>query len=111
MALLLGRHSGAAGSGALTGHGSWQQATEPIPVLRISPADAASLAIAHLACVTVAGGAGSIAARAMISPELPAGVVVLPEGLGATRGLLGCEVDVVGRMILSKPGAAALTCE
>ena len=47
----------------------------------------------------------------MVSPELPAGAVVLPEGLAAGRGLLGCEVDVEGRMILTRPGPAALTCE
>ena len=111
MALLLGRRSGAAGSGALTSHGPWQQATEPTPTLRVSPADAASLAISHLACVTVTGGVGSVAARAMISPELSPGAVVLPEGLAATRGLLGCEVDVDGQMILTCPVAAALTCE
>jgi len=111
MALLLGRRSGAAGSGALTSHGPWQRAVEPIPPLRVSPADAAKLDIPHLGCVKVTGGERSLTARAMICPQLPAGAVVLPEGLAAARGLLGCEVDVVGGMILSRPQAAALTRE
>lgn len=102
-ALLLGRQAIHAGCGEITGYGSWQGEAQPVPALRISPADAHRMELANLAPVTVAAADASIAARVRVAPELPGGTVVLPEGLAGTRALIPCRIDAAAGTITAEP--------
>jgi len=103
LALALGRQAMHAGCGALTASASWQAAVQPVPELRISPRDAAAAGIVNLAQVTVRAGERTVSAVARVAPELPAGVVVLPEGCGQVRQLLPARIDVEADMVVAEP--------
>jgi len=87
LVLLFGREAAQAGCGALTSHATWQAASQPVPEVRISEADAREAGVESLDPVRVSTDAGSIAARVRVAPELPAGRVVLPAGAAAARAL------------------------
>ncbi len=101
--LLLGRCGDHAGSGALTGHAAWQAAVQPIPELRIAPDDARRAGIENFATVTVRAGRRSLRAAARVTPDVPDGVVVLPEGFAQTRALLAGRVDVDSGAVVAEP--------
>jgi len=107
--LLFARQAAQAGCGALTAHGSWQQATQPLPELRISAADAAELAIRHLATVHVSAAGLSVDAKAQVCQLLPDGVVVLPEGTAAARRLAMCQVDEAAGQVVARPVTVEIT--
>ena len=103
LALALGRQAIHAGCGALTASASWQAAVQPVPELRISPADAAAAGIGNLARVTVRAGERAVSAVARVAPELPAGVVVLPEGCAQARQLLPARIDAESDVVVAEP--------
>ncbi len=109
LALLLGRQAKYAGCGALTAHSSWQSWEQPCPDVRVSQADARRMNLKNLTLVTVCTGDKSLDARLRISPELPAGTIVLPEGLPQTRALVPCFLDSDNDTVFALPAAVSLT--
>jgi hypothetical protein len=93
MALLFARRAMHAGCGELTGHGSWQGAIEPVPEVRVSPADAEALKLKNLGTAEVRANGAALAARVRVAPELPAGRVVLPEANPRARVLNPANID------------------
>ena len=101
--LLLERQAIHAGCGALTAHGSWQAAIQPLPELRICPRDAREAHIKNLAVVTVRAGGQSVRAAARLAPELAPGTVVLPEGSAQARALIGARIDPDNDAVVAEP--------
>ena len=93
LTLLFGRNAALDGCGALTGHASWPSATQPLPELRMSPADADRGGLMNLTGVTVRAGENSLRVRLRSAPELAPGRVVLPEGLAVARALAPSRVE------------------
>jgi anaerobic selenocysteine-containing dehydrogenase len=91
--LAFARSAAHSGSGALTGHGSWQAGAQPLPDLAVSPADAEARGLKHLGEVTVRTEAGQLRARVRRAPDVPPGTMVLPEGLAAARALAPTRAD------------------
>ena len=86
-ALLFGRDAIHSGCGELSGHGSWSEAVQPKPLLRLAPHDAKNAGTKNLDDVLVRCGGRYCGARVRIAPELPPGVMVLPEGVREVRAL------------------------
>jgi len=107
--LLLGRRADHAGAGELTAHAAWQSAAHPIPELRIAPQDAQAAGIKNFSVVNVRAGGESVRASARVAPELPAGVMVLPEGFGQARALLGGSVDDSVGAVVASPAAVEVS--
>jgi hypothetical protein len=108
--LLLGRQAMHAGCGELTVHGSWQQAMQELPELRVSADDGAQWNLKNLDTVAVATEADGepVRARVRMDPELAAGVVVLPEGLPQCRTLLPSRTDPASGAMLAVPTTARI---
>lgn len=105
--LLLARQAMHAGSGALTGHGSWQAGARRM-VLRISPGDAHEMHLKNLDAVRVCVGQRSAAAEVSLSRELGDGVMVLGEGLVEARALVPCRLDRARDMLVATPAAVKI---
>ena len=88
-ALLLGRQAIHSGCAELTRHASWACVMQPLPQLRVSPADAEAAGAKNFSEVSACVGAKCCRAQVRIAPELPSGVMVLPEWHAAARSLLG----------------------
>lgn len=108
-ALLLGRQAAHFGCGTLTGHASWQGDLQALPPLRISAADARKMQLPNLSVVTVSVNGASLRARIRVAPELPAGAIVLPEGMPEARALIPAKVDAENDAVLAEPQAAQVS--
>lgn len=109
--LALGRQTIHAGCGTFTAHGSWQSAVEPLPELRICPADAAEAQIENLAVVTVSVNGQSLRAQARLAPELSSGTFVLPEGSAEARRLMPGRIDLANDAIVTEPVSVNLSAD
>jgi len=107
--LLLGRRADQAGEGALTAHAAWQAAVQPVPELRIAPADAEAAGIENFSIVTVRAANRAVKAAVKMTPELPPGVMVLPEGFPQARALLGARVDDSIGAVAASPAAVEVS--
>jgi hypothetical protein len=103
--LLLGRRGDRAGSGALTAHAAWQSAVQPLPELRIGPEDARKGQIESFSVVNVRAGDRAVQASACVVPDLPPGVVVLPEAFPQARALLAGRADESIGAVVAEPAA------
>ncbi len=109
--LLFARQAMHAGSGSLTGHGSWQQAVQEVPTMRISEHDAARLNLSNLVTVTVKCHDRHLRAKVSISPELHAGRVVLPGGISRARALNPCRLEGPAGGIQAEPAIVEIQTE
>ncbi len=100
--LLLAREAIHEGCGALTRWGSWQRRIGE-PEVRISVSCAKRMNLKNLAPVSVSVNGRSLSARVRIAPELSPGIVVLPEGLAASRALVESKIDGEGDRIVCEP--------
>ena len=106
--LLFARQAAHAGSGALTGHGSWQQAARGPLDLRVSAADAEAMGVSNLAPARVAAEGRSVPVRIRVCQELADGIVVLPGGMPEARALAPCRIDSATRQVVASPVTAAI---
>lgn len=108
--LLLRRHAADSGCGALTAHASWREraGAEDELVMRICPQRAREMHLADLAAVTVRVGSRTLNARVQIAPELPDGVILLPEGCPEARALLPSTIDSQDDRVRSAPACVEL---
>lgn len=111
LTLLLGRQPSQAGCGALTAHGSWQQAMQVEPEVKVSTEDARRAGLADLQLASVSVDGLAVSARVRVVAELSSGVIVLPEGISKCRALLPCSIDKKDDILVSTPSTAALTSE
>jgi len=79
--------------------------------VRVPAELAASLALKNLSVVHVDVGERSIAARVRICPELPPGVVVLPESCPEARALAPSRIDAESGSLTAAPAAAQVRAE
>ncbi len=107
-ALLLGRQPMHAGCGDLTAHGSWTRGMQPVPEMRISPADAKAAGLKNMAPATVRADGRSLEVRVQVADELPPGRFVVPEGLPEARALNPAATADGGAGMLAAPVAAAI---
>jgi len=106
--LLFARQAIHAGSGELTGHGSWQRQIQPVPVLRINPSDARQAGLKNLAAAEVMCDERSVQVRVQYWPDLPEGLVVLPEGQAEARRLCPAKIDRENDTIAAEPQAVSI---
>jgi len=103
LALLTARRAADAGCGSLTGWGSWQQASEPLPTMRIAPADAKAAGVPNLGEATVSANERSLRVRVRADADLPAGRIVLPAGVPEVRALNPCTIDPDTGAVVAAP--------
>jgi len=108
--LLLSRQAHQSGCGSLTKQASWQRAGDEIPSVRISPQTAAELNLPNLAVASICAGEGSFCGRLQYAPELPAGRIVVGEGLCEGRAILSSKIDQQTNQIVSEPVTVQVSC-
>jgi len=101
--LLAGRHADLDGCGTLAAHASWQRAMTEMPEFRFAPDCAKNIGLKNLAGVKIRASGQALEGHARISPELPDGTVVLPEGLPQVRRMLPSRIDEQTAAIVSEP--------
>jgi len=110
--LLLGRSASHHGCGSLTRHAAWQAASQPVPELRMAPAEAAGRGLGNLSPVRVRADGRSASARLRTDPALAAGVMVLSDGFPASRALVPGRADVAGgRVVFSSVKVDVSGCD
>ncbi len=109
--LLFARQAMHAGSGELTAHGTWQQAVQEVPTMRISEQDASELNLTNLVSVTLKCSHRQLRAKVSISPELRPGRVVLPAGISAARTLNPCRLEQDQGRVIAEPQVVQIDTE
>jgi len=101
--LLLAPSASLHGCGELTRHCTWQQSGPAGMSVRISPRSAADMGIGNLSSVNVAVNSQNVRALVRISPELPDGIVVLPQALPETRAMAPLSADADSNAVTAGP--------
>jgi len=107
--LLAGRQADLDGCGALAAHASWQRAMTEMPEFRFAADCAKNMGLKNFTGVKIQAGGQVLEGRIRISPELPDGTVVLPEGLRQVRRMLPSRIDEQAAAIVSEP--TSFSCE
>ena len=102
-ALLFAREASRCGCGELSAHASWQRASQPLPRLRVSPQDAEELDLTNLAVATVHSNGASVSVQVRVTPGLPPGRLVLPEGCARARSLAPSRAEPDSGAVMSEP--------
>jgi hypothetical protein len=71
--------------------------------IRVASDCAEAMGLTNLSTINVNTGKSAISGRIRISPELPSGVAVLPEGTYQARSLMPCKVERKTGSIVSGP--------